>query len=476
MVISHIPEPFLEFGDGGLHPDIRFGLMEHGPQDMNQPHRHEKIRLGIIGSSESIEGAGNWIDKCRGIIPGKDSQKKNLFPGFPGFNEECCFKSSIILDDSLTHRLLPKDYTQGTKDWPYENRIEHAAKAFAAGIEQLSEKVPDVILLAMPSELVTHLEEAEAIRSKDNKRLKMEFHDLVKGLSMKAGRPVQIIRPSTYDPSKQRSEKDERSKNRALQDEATRAWNFHTALYYKAGGFPYRVPRPESAYATCFIGITFFVSPDKSRVQTSVANVFNERGHGLAVKGREAILSKDDRQPHLSAEDAEALITDCLAAYKAEHRTAPARVVIHKSSAFSKSEQNGFGDGLDKADIQLRDFLSLNKSFTRLYRKGYYPPLRGTYLEAEPRSLFLYTRGSVDFYQEYPGMYIPRSLGIRIAEKGSSTKMLLEELLVLSKTNWNNVQIDATMPVTIAAARTVGDILRWLPDGTPPKNSYRYYM
>ena len=30
--------------------------------------------------------------------------------------------------------------------------------------------------------------------------------------------------------------------SRPLQDEATRAWNFHTALYYKAGGTPWRLP------------------------------------------------------------------------------------------------------------------------------------------------------------------------------------------------------------------------------------------
>lgn len=29
---------------------------------------------------------------------------------------------------------------------------------------------------------------------------------------------------------------------------------------------------------------------------------------------------------------------------------------------------------------------------------------------------------------------------------------LMKELLILSKTNWNNVQIDGTMPITIVAA------------------------
>ena len=476
MVISYISEPNLEFGGGGLHPDIRFGLMDFGPQDLGQARRPEKIRIGIVGSPESIEGATTWLERCREGIPGKESSKKNLFPAFPGFNESVCFRSTVSLDESLTQTIFPKEYVRSSKTWTYDDRIGHAARSFASGIDQLAEKVPDVILLAMPSELVAFLSESEALRPKSKDRLKLEFHDLVKGLSMKAGRPIQIIRPSTYDPSKRKSENDERSENRSIQDEATRAWNIHTALYYKAGGFPYRVPRRESAYSTCYIGICFFVSPDKTRVQTSVANVFNERGHGLAVKGKEAVLSKDDRQPHLNAEDAAELVAECLSAYRAEHKTSPARVVIHKSSSFSPSEMEGFHQELDKADIQVRDFLSLRRSSTRLYRTGYYPPLRGTYLEADAESLFLYTRGSVDFYQEYPGMYVPRSLGVRVAEKSVAAKTLLEELLVLSKANWNNVQIDATMPVTITAARTVGDILRWLPNESPPQKSYRFYM
>ena len=476
MVISHIPEPNLEFGNNGHHVDIRFGLIDHGPQDIDQAHRPERIRVAIIGSQESIEGSAQWLEKCREIIPAKNSKKKNLFPEFPGFNETCCFQSSVITDPSLTQSLVPREYTSGNKDWSYDNRIDHAARAFADGIEQIADKSPDVILLAMPLELVNYLNQAEANRPKDKKRLKLEFHDLVKGLSMKTGKPVQIIRPSTYDPSKKSAEKDERSKSRSLQDEATRAWNFHTALYYKAGGFPYRVPRVESAYATCYIGVSFYVTPDKTRVQTSVANVFNERGHGLAVRGRDATLSKDDRQYHLSAEDSTALVADCLAAYRAEHKTPPARVVIHKSSPYSPGELEGFSLALDTAQIDIRDFLSLNRSMLRLFRPDYYPPLRGTYLEADRENIFLYTRGAVDFYQEYPGMYVPRTLGVRIYKPHTPTRTLMEELMVLSKTNWNNVQIDATMPITITAARTVGNILRWLPNGIPPQKPYRFYM
>jgi hypothetical protein len=43
---------------------------------------------------------------------------------------------------------------------------------------------------------------------------------------------------------------------RQVQDPATRAWNFHTALYYKAGGIPWRLIRDADS-ETCFIGASF---------------------------------------------------------------------------------------------------------------------------------------------------------------------------------------------------------------------------
>ncbi len=50
---------------------------------------------------------------------------------------------------------------------------------------------------------------------------------------------------------------------RTVQDEATRAWNLHTALYYKAGGKPWRVPPREDRYATCYVGISFPMTEDR---------------------------------------------------------------------------------------------------------------------------------------------------------------------------------------------------------------------
>ena len=73
---------------------------------------------------------------------------------------------------------------------------------------------------------------------------------------------------------------------------------------------------------------------------------------------------------------------------------------------------------------------------------GDHPVLRGTFATIAKRRHILYTRGSVDLYRVYPGMYIPTPLGIRPAMVEHSIETLAEEILALSKMNWNQSQLD----------------------------------
>ena len=68
---------------------------------------------------------------------------------------------------------------------------------------------------------------------------KLEFHDLLKARGMSIGRPLQVSRPGTLGGDVQRYRLDG-TPNLEMQDEASRAWNFFCALYYKAGGTPWR--------------------------------------------------------------------------------------------------------------------------------------------------------------------------------------------------------------------------------------------
>jgi argonaute-like protein implicated in RNA metabolism and viral defense len=84
--------------------------------------------------------------------------------------------------------------------------------------------------------------------------------------------------------------------------------------------------------------------------------------------------------------------------------------------------------------------------------------------------------GSVPFYGTYPGMYIPSPLPFRLVETESSPEYLADEILALTKMNWNQTQLDARQPITIRTADQVGEILRHLGPHDRPQGRYAFYM
>jgi hypothetical protein len=482
MRIEFLQEPELEFGVN-RHVDIRFGLMNFGPVDYENSLAPKQIRLGIVGTNETVEGVRKWLERCRREIPGKESGQPNLFPKFPGFREDVGFLSTLVMDDRLQRTINTKLFADTTLKGGIKNIINKAADLFYSELSYLSENVGvDVLMCAIPQSLLDTMESTRGIHRRepdDNDEegaVSLNLHHLLKAKAMDLKVPIQLIIPSTYDESKRRLRKRDNVLMRRTQDEATRAWNLHTALYYKAKGVPWRLTRKSTDLATCCIGISFYKTLEGSSLMTSVAQVFNERGEGVVVRGGPAKIAKDDRHVYLDEEDANTLLNDALSLYREEHKNLPARVVLHKTSAFNKTEIDGFQKSTQAHNIELVDMVSISKTFTRLYRTGAYPPLRGTFLRSEDGLNVLYTRGSVDFFATYPGMYVPRPLLFRCDLTEQTPEFLAREILALTKMNWNNTQFDRGEPITIRAARQVGEILKYVPPDGEIARSYRFYM
>jgi hypothetical protein len=112
--------------------------------------------------------------------------------------------------------------------------------------------------------------------------------------------------------------------------------------------------------------------------------VFNERGDGMIIRGGPAHVSRDDRQPHLTAEHAEILLAGCLSRYRKEHHTSPARLVLHKSSSYTTAELDGFRSAADKEHLHSLELLWIpGGEAIRLFRHGQHPTLRGTMLSRD---------------------------------------------------------------------------------------------
>jgi hypothetical protein len=419
-------------------------------------------------------------------VGAKATRLVNLFPAFPGFTRDSAFQSELIFDDRWTGTITAREETSLLTTTKPSEMIAEAVALFLDYAGRFSERGNlDVIVCAPSHEMLAQFDayqgrpidetEAPLDEGSDPERTQTRqaaFHDLLKASGMRLGVPIQMVRPPTYGLIIKSA--DELSR---LQDEATRAWNFHTALYYKAGGIPWRLKRVSSELSTCFVGVSFYRSRDGERLLTSVAQVFNERGEGIIVRGAPAQLDKNDRVPHLSAADASALLSNAISTYRKEHKTAPARVVVHKTSNLTVDELEGFVDATRLHDIEVSDLVSVRRSFTRLFREGTYPPLRGTLFNLSRGTGVVYLRGSVNFFESYPGMYVPRPLEFVLSKSDATVLQIATEMMGLSKLNWNNTQFDGGEPITVRAARRVGDILKCVTKyGTDIQSSFRYYM
>ena len=364
MNIELLQEPELQFGTG-KHIDIKFGLMNYGPLDFDNQLAPKKIKLGIVGTPETVEGVVKWLNRCSTGIPAKTSKRPNLFPRFPGFGEGKPLCAELIMDAKL-QRIIPESHFEKliTKPKTDETLLD-LAKLFLTEIEDLSEKTtPDVYICAFPFNLVNFLDQEEdeeeiliGDETHDEQEIgiilsKFIFHDFLKALAMRYKKPIQIIRPATYDENKRLLTKKPTGEKRKLQDEATRAWNLYTALYYKSGGIPWRLIREPSQLTTCYIGISFYKALDEKRLLTSIAQVFNERGEGIILRGGIAQKSSDDKQIHLSGENSFNLLKGTLETYKKEHKNFPARIIVHKSSIHNSEEIDGFTKALQACSIE----------------------------------------------------------------------------------------------------------------------------
>jgi hypothetical protein len=209
---------------------------------------------------------------------------------------------------------------------------------------------------------------------------------------------------------------------------------------------------------------------------TSIAQMFDERGRGLILRGARAQTETKGRHPYLTATDAEALVEESITVYRTHHRHVPARVVVLKTSRFRPEEAEGIEAALKKFGIEIADLLWVQESSPiAVFREGNYPILRGTFLDLNSKGL-LYTRGSVPYYGTYPGLRVPRPLLLVPHERtDSSIFTLAKDVLALTKVNWNTTQFDQKLPAPIKAAREVGRILKHIEYGTAVSPDFRKY-
>jgi hypothetical protein len=472
-------EPMLEFGDGGQHCDPRQGLREHGPL---QPRSGDVIRVGVIGTDDTVAGFTEFLGETgRGIESG-NKQLINLNPDFPGLGNQNPFRCKFEVPDGATATISRRQVNEITGIGRHDEAARRAVELITSQLSALVEggAKPDVIVLALPIPLIEKLvnakSEEEDRDDDDDGGDMLNFRDLLKAKTLHLPVPTQIVWPDTWDDAAKIPRKVKRDSNRQTQVKATRAWNLLNALFYKAGKVPWRLLPDQAEYRTSFLGIGFYRDLDGQQLWTSTAQMFDERGRGLILRGARAQTETRGRHPYLTAKDAEELVVQSIAAYKAHHRHVPARLVVLKTSRFRPEEAEGIDAALGKSGIEMSDLVWVQESSPiAIFREGNYPVLRGTFVDLGGKGL-LYTRGSVPFYGTFPGLRVPRPL-LLVPHENSDSKILTlaKDVLALTKVNWNTTQFDQKLPAPIKAAREVGRILKHVEFGTAVSSDFRRY-
>jgi hypothetical protein len=472
-------EPMLEFGDGGQHCDPRQGLREHGPL---QPRSGDVVRVGVIGTDDTVAGFTEFLGETgRGIESG-NKQLINLNPDFPGLGNQNPFRCKFEVPDGATAAISRRQVNEITGIGRHDEAVRHAVELITSQLSALVEgsAKPDVIVLALPIALIEKLvnakSEGEDSDDDDDGGYMLNFRDLLKAKTLHLPVPTQIVWPDTWDDAAKIPRKIKRDSNRQTQVKATRAWNLLNALFYKAGKVPWRLLPDQAEYRTSFLGIGFYRDLDGQQLWTSTAQMFDERGRGLILRGARAQTETRGRHPYLTAKDAEDLVVQSIAAYKAHHRHVPARLVVLKTSRFRPEEAEGIDAALGKSGIEMSDLVWVQESSPiAIFRDGNYPVLRGTFVDLGGKGL-LYTRGSVPFYGTFPGLRVPRPLFLMPHENSDSKILTLaKDVLALTKVNWNTTQFDQKLPAPIKAAREVGRILKHVEFGTAVSSDFRRY-
>lgn len=495
LSILELSPPRLQFGGASAHSDPKVGLLAAGPFDLRfGSARKDHVHVGIVGPAEQVEAARRWLKRCSGEVPvlGEPNLLKKPFPGFREVFHKTLVApdtSSIALTSDMHDELARA--LEGDAYAGFQRVVDLYADAHAR-LASRDLNRPDIVLMCLPPAVMNKVSSVERKTTDDERKrakslrkarssqqydlfdvldeveqtpedfLKRDLRHALKARALAQRLPIQIATDNLLHDGPRN------------QDPATRAWNFSVGLYYKAGGVPWRLP--PTGPDTCFVGISFhhFRTTRRAIVRSSLAQAFSSDGEGFAIRGEGVPVEPDQgRNVHLSEQQAYDLARNVLSEYELRTGGAPLRVVLHKTSYFDAAEQAGFAAALRQTPIV--SMVTLVPSAFRLLRYGAYPPKVGTICTVNDDRAFLFTSGFMPELGTYPGPHVPQPFDVRcLGAEGSSASA--QDVLNLTRMNWNTADIRGKWPVSLSFARRVGGILDEYGDDDLTETSFRYFV
>jgi len=509
LVVDHINEPALEFAYGERSPHPKDGLFLYGPHAKGRKTRN--IRVGVVGTPAGIGHFRSWARSIMQIVtvppPGKGEKKDRLhLANFPGLEET--FGIAFDPDEISVLSLSLSDIDRATRIENLNEAVDKVARLYIDRVRKHlknEEQAVDVWVLVLP-EIVyercrpgskraglplqpgdfgrrqktkVSLPLLESVIDQGNEDIfndVPDFHRRIKAEFL-AIAPTQLVRETTLAPHAFLNKAG--YPIRKTQDVATLVWNLATGLYYKTQ------PKPPWRLATvrpgvCYIGMVYKSLPDDPDGHACcAAQMFLNEGDGVVFRGANGPWKTGDYDFHLNKDAAKKLLKLVLATYKEMHGAAPKELFIHGQTYFNDEEWQAFCEAAPKETNVVGVGIRTTGGEMKLFRDGDYPVLRGTALLLDEKVAYLWTTGYVPQLDTYIGPETPNPLHITVMRskyQRPAIRIVLDDIMGLTKINYNSCSFNDGLPVTVRFARMVGDVLTMGSAKGEEKQPFKFYV
>ena len=419
------------------------GLVKYGPLDYSfdkSSKENNPIKLGVIAPTEYIDSILGHLNSLNESIA--NTGKDRFLPHYEGFAS--VFKKALIVPQKGSKLCLTYDTSFVGK---------YSAKDFCDFLKSIIDKFAqnrmyyDVLVIYIPRRFQKYRQEQSTLSDFD-------LHDALKLYATDQDVTLQFIE----------------EKSVVATDKCKVMWGLSTAIYAKSAmGTLWRpyVMNTDTAY----VGISYAISYVKGTC-IGCSQLFDSTGTGMRLLLRkiESPHYAGKSNPYMGQEEARKMMCDLREQYYHCHPTSQLnRIVVYKTTPFMKDEIKGIAQAFQGLrDIELIQIQSFNRWRGLKYGVNYldgpegFPISRGTVIHLDNKSFLLWTHGNVrhsdlgnmNYYKN--GRGIPGPLYVKRYAGNSSGEELVNEIMMLTKMNWNSGDgLYKVLPVTLDFAKVL---------------------
>jgi len=248
------------------------------------------------------------------------------------------------------------------------------------------------------------------------------------------------------------------------------------------------------AVDTAFVGIGHSIDRHAERgkkITLGCSHLYSAQGEGLQYR-----LSQIEsptwinRNPHMSKDDAYRVGETIRQLFFEAYHKVPSRIVLHKLTPFLRDERDGLRAGLD--GIANIDMVEINVDAALRYvasvvgakgalRQDTYPVRRGTVIKMDDFTALLWIHGATGALQGRRPYFqgkrrIPAPVLVRRHAGTTDLAVLAEEILGLSKMNWNSADLYSRLPATVDSSKQIAQLGALLNRFGPMSYDYRLFI